>query len=451
MNSILVPLLAFIPVVLMIALGLPAWFGVRFNERWTVRFCVVACTLGFLTSLLVLANFLLTGMKPELVRLGTWFHVGHYEFEASLLLDALSLPLTVMAYTLLGTIASFASRYMHRERGHFRFYFLLSVFATGVMLVILSAGLDTLFIGWELVGLSSALLIAFFHERPMPVTNGLRAFITYRFCDAGLLAAMVWLHHLGQSVDFAPSQNAIWGLEAPEGTMNVLLVGALLVWGTLGKGALIPVGGWLPRAMEGPSPSSAIFYGALSVHLSPYLLLRVSPLIHRSWLLSSLVVAIGLLTALHATFVGRVQADVKGALAHATMAQIGLIFVEIGFGLVTLPILHILAHSAQRSLQILRAPNVLAEYSQLENAMGQVLPHPGGHFERLIPKNSRRWLYRLAIERGYFDSALEFGVIHNLLKLFRTVDGWDRRWVAWVSGEPTPRSKTDRLVSEGQP
>lgn len=434
MNSVLVPLLAFIPAILMAALGLPAWFGVRFRERWTVRFCIVACTLGFLASLVTLVGFFANGAKPELVHLGTWFHVGHYEFELSLLLDALSLTLTVVAYALLGTIVSFASRYMHRERGHFRFYFLLSVFATGVLFVILSAGLDTLFIGWELVGLSSALLIAFFHERPMPVKNGLRAFITYRACDAGLLAAMVWLHHIGQSVDFMSTETSIWGLKAPPGTLDTLLVGTMLVWGTLGKGAQIPVGGWLPRAMEGPTPSSAIFYGALSVHLSPYLLLRISPLIHRSWLLSSAVIAIGLLTAMHATFVGRVQSDVKGALAHATMAQIGLMFVEIGLGLVTLPILHMAAHAAQRTLQILRAPNVLAEYSQLENAMGQVLPHPGGHFERLLPKNSRIWLYRLAIERGYFDTGLEFGIIHNVLKVFRVVDRWDRRWISWVSG-----------------
>jgi NADH-quinone oxidoreductase subunit L len=449
-TTILVPLLAFIPFVLMASLGLPAWFGARFSEKVTVRLCAVACGLGFVISLVTLGLFGMGGFEPELIHLGTWFHVGHYKFDASLLLDSLSLSLTVVAYALLGTIVSFASRYMHRERGHFRFHLLLSVFSTGVLLVILAAGVDTLFIGWELVGLSSALLIAFFHERPMPVKNGLRAFITYRVCDAGLLAAMVWLHHLGQSVDFRPNGTNIWGLDAPPGFSDTLLVGGLLIWGSLAKGAQVPLGGWLPRAMEGPTPSSAIFYGALSVHLSPYLLLRVSPLIQRSLFLSGAVVAIGVLTALHATFVGRVQSDVKSALAHATMAQIGLIFIEIGLGFVTLPILHMVAHSAQRTLQILRAPNVLAEYSQLENAMGHVLPHPGGHFERLFRKDTRRWLYRLAMERGYFDTLLEFGIVANLLRFFRLIDDLDTRWVRWASGKTQNQkmTKATKLASE---
>jgi NADH-quinone oxidoreductase subunit L len=458
MNSILVPFLAFVPLGLTAWLGIPAWLGVRFVEKTTVRACAFACALGFALSLLAAVGFFLGGMEPELVHLGTWFQVGHYEFEASLLLDGLSLALTVVAYALLGIIVSFASRYLHRERGHFRFYLLMSVFASGVLLVVLSAGLDTLFIGWELVGLSSALLIAFFHERQMPVQNALRAFITYRVCDAGLLGAMVWLHHLGQSVDFIPNETTkIWGLAAPPGAANVALIGGMLIWGSLGKGAQVPVGGWLPRAMEGPTPSSAIFYGALSVHLSPYLLIRIAPLIHASSLLSILVIAIGLTTALHATFVGRAQADVKTVLAHATMAQIGLIFVEIGAGLVTLPILHMVAHSAQRTLQILRAPNVLAEYSQLENAMGRVVPHPGGHFERLLSKSTRRWLYRLALERGYFDTFLQFAVVGGFVRILRNIDRVDRRFVAWLSGEKNPSTlisassaKQNELASEGR-
>src|SRR5262249_6045676 len=151
---------------------------------------------------------------------------------------------------------------------------------------------ESLFAGWELVGLSSALLVAFFQERPAPVRNGLRVWAVYRVSDAALLLAAIALHHLSGEGDFDKLLGAVpW----PDGRATLtggpaLLVGLLLVVAAAGKSALVPFSGWLPRAMEGPTPSSAVFYGALSVHLGAFLLLRVGPILETSPLLSAVVV-----------------------------------------------------------------------------------------------------------------------------------------------------------------
>src|SRR5262245_8973669 len=173
----------------------------------------------------------------------------------------------------------------------------------------LAGTIETLFFGWELVGLSSALLVAFFHERPAPVRNGLRVWIVYRVSDAALLLAAVVLHHMAGAGDF----DRILGTEPwPAGrttvtTTEALAVGLLLVVAAVGKSALVPFSGWLPRAMEGPTPSSAVFYGALSVHLGAYLLLRMGPLLDASPTLSAVVLVLGLATAMYAYTVGSVQ------------------------------------------------------------------------------------------------------------------------------------------------
>src|SRR5690606_27338176 len=122
--------------------------------------------------------------------------------------------------------------------------------------------------GWELVGIASALLIAFFHDRPKAVRHGLLAFATYRICDFGILAALTWLHHTGAHSSFVVGEAPWHTLVTPA---SVHLVAFGLVLAAAGKSAQFPVSGWLPRAMEGPTPSSAIFYGALSVHLGPVL------------------------------------------------------------------------------------------------------------------------------------------------------------------------------------
>src|SRR5262245_16899746 len=221
----------------------------------------------------------------------------------------------------------------------------------------LAGTIETLFAGWELVGLSSALLVAYFHERPAPVRNGLRVWVVYRVSDAGLLLAAIVLHHLSGEGDF---DRLLGTAPWPEGVASVtggqaLAVGLLLVVAAAAKSALVPFSGWLPRAMEGPTPSSAVFYGALSVHLGAFLLLRVSPILDAAPALAGLVVALGLLTALYAYLVGSVQTDIKSALAFASLVQVGLVVAEVGLGWRYIPLVHLLGNACLRTLQFLRA------------------------------------------------------------------------------------------------
>src|SRR2546423_7325573 len=154
---------------------------------------------------------------------------------------------------------------MHREHGYNRFFVLYALFVVGMVLAALAGTIETLFVGWELVGLSSALLVAYFQERPAPVRNGLRVWVVYRVSDAALLLAAIVMHHLRGAGDFDKLLGAgPW----PEGHAAVaggpaLAVGLLLIVAAAGKSALGPFSGWLPRAMEGPTPSSPVVYGAL--------------------------------------------------------------------------------------------------------------------------------------------------------------------------------------------
>ena len=423
-----------LPALAVVLLALPSWFGVRFRENTIVVVLGAAFTGALLATLTVFVALLCGDAQAIETNLGAWFNVGHYEFEWRFVGDRLSLPFAGFSAMLIGLVGAFSRRYLHREEGFLRFFLMLAIFGTGVELVVLAGSIDLVFFGWELVGLTSALLIGFYHDRPKPVEHGLRAFVTYRLCDIGLLGAAVWLHHtVGHSALVADDP---WlGFAAPPGVRDATLVGLLLLWASMGKSAQAPLGGWLPRAMEGPTNSSAIFYGAISIHLGPYLLLRSAPILESAPLVAYAVIAIGAATAIHATFVGNAQTDIKCALAYASMTQVGLIFVEIGLGFRYLALAHIIGHATLRSLQVLRSPSLLHDHQHLEQAMGGTLPRTGRHIERLVPKPLQPWLYRMALERGYFDTLLVDGVAGGFRRLVLGVDRADRRVSAWITGE----------------
>jgi NAD(P)H-quinone oxidoreductase subunit 5 len=349
--------------------------------------------------------------------------------------------LAILSFLLCGTIAAFATRYLHRERGYNRFFVLYALFVLGMVLTALAGTIETLFAGWELVGLSSVLLVAFFQERPAPVRNGLRVWVVYRVSDAALLLAAIVLHHLQGEGDF----DQLLGVSPwPEGHAAVagtpaLVVGLLLVIAAAGKSALVPFSGWLPRAMEGPTPSSAVFYGALSVHLGAFLLLRISPILEASVWLSAVVVVLGFTTALYAYLAGSVQTDIKSALAFASLVQVGLIVTEVGLGFRYLALVHLLGHACLRTLQFIRAPTLLHDYHLLENALGEHLPRSGGPFNQ-ASQQVRAWLYRFSLERGCLDALLTKYVVAPFVVLFRWCDARERRWTDFLAGSASRES-----------
>jgi NAD(P)H-quinone oxidoreductase subunit 5 len=281
--------------------------------------------------------------------------------------------------------------------------------------------------------------------------------IVYRVSDAALLLAAVVIHHTIGEGDFGRFLGNDPAHPWPEGNTpatatQALVVGLLLLVAAAGKSALVPFSGWLPRAMEGPTPSSAVFYGALSVHLGAFLLLRMSPLLTASPVLAALVVALGLATAIYAYLAGSVQTDIKSALSFASLAQVGLIVAEIGLGawipfLWYVALAHLLGHACLRTLQFIRAPTLLQDYRHLEDAIGSRLQHPAVLWVQLVPERLRGWLYRFALERGYLDTILTALVVMPFVRLFRWFDRIERRWTDFLAGRRSenspPVSKTE--------
>jgi NAD(P)H-quinone oxidoreductase subunit 5 len=417
------------PLVLLALLGVPAFARRRLGEATTGFLVQLAFAVSFLLLLLAAVLLGASGRGREVVDLGTWFAIPGHHFELRLLLDGLSLPFALFTVALCAVVAVFANRYLHREPGYGRFFVLLSLFAAGMLFVVLAGTIEVLFAGWELVGLSSALLVAFFQDRPLPAENGLRVFVVYRACDVGILLAAVVIHHAYGTGDFT----RLFGAAAwPGGTVTLdagraTLVAFLLVFAAMGKFAQIPFSGWLPRAMEGPTPSSAIFYGALSVHAGAYVLLRFAPLLERAPAASVAIVVLGLATSLHSALVGRVQSDIKSALAYASLTQVGLILVEIGLGLNVLAVIHVVGHACLRSLQFLRAPSLLHDLHGVEAAVGSHLVHLALKPEQRLRSARRDRLYRFALERAHLDRFLERAVVAPFVAVFSALDRLERR------------------------
>jgi NADH:ubiquinone oxidoreductase subunit 5 (subunit L)/multisubunit Na+/H+ antiporter MnhA subunit len=427
------------PVVLLAVLGGAALFGRPLHER-TITNCTQASILtGLVAALAVLANMLLSDSRYVPLELGNLVVIPgeHFHFVLKFVFDRLSVPFVILTYILVGTIGAFGSRYLHRDAGFRRFFLLYAFFLLGMVLATLAGTIETLFLGWELVGLSSALLVAYFHERRSPVANGQRIWSVYRLADAAFLLAAVALHHLHGSGDFdALMGSGPWPYgQATLSPNSALIVGSLLLIAAAGKSALVPFSGWLPRAMEGPTPSSAVFYGALSVHLGTFLLLRVSPLLELSPWLSGAVVVVGLATALFAALGSHVQSDVKSGLAFASLTQVGIITVEIGLGFRYLALVHIIGHACLRTLQLLRAPSQLRDYRQLENAIGTHLTeHSKQNILSKHPNLALR-LYRFAYRRGSLDAALDRWIVRPFLAVFAWSNRMEQRWTQLLSGE----------------
>lgn len=443
------------PAVLVLLLGVATLLDSRLSEESTARACRLTVGVGLLACCGVLGAMIGTGTRHAVLDLGNWIELdgetGHrLHFAVKFEFDRLSVPLAMLSFILCGVISSFATKYMHREPGYNRFFTLFAVFLAGMVTASLADTIETLFTGWELVGLSSVLLIAFFQERPAPCRNGFRVWVVYRISDAALLLAAVVLHHMTGEGDFDKLLGtAAWPYgQAELDQTEALVVGLLLLLAAAGKSALMPFSGWLPRAMEGPTPSSAVFYGALSVHLGAFLLLRLSPLIALSPALAIAITGLGLGTAVYAYLVGSVQTDVKSMLSFASLAQVGMIVMEIGLGhwapfLWYVALVHLLGHAFLRTLQFVRASTFLQDMRALENALGERLPRPPGLL-RFAHPHTRAWLYRFALERGYLDAILTDFFARPFLRFFRWCDRLELRIIERADSGSDSKNESSR-------
>jgi NAD(P)H-quinone oxidoreductase subunit 5 len=385
------------------------------------------------------------GTGARLLSYGAWSasHEGGVAIE--FLIDRLSLAFATLSAAIAGVVSAFSSRYLHRESGYNRYFVLLAMFVTGMLLVALAGNVAVLFIGWELVGLSSALLVAFFHERPAPVANALRVLAVYRVSDAAMLSAAVLLRHVAGTDSLsllfsgAPAAGAA-GLADPDATV----IAVLLIVAVAGKSALLPFSGWLPRAMEGPTPSSAVYYGALSIHAGCFLLLRAGPLLEHAPAARVLAGGLGIATAIFAGMTTRVQSDVKSSLAYASLTQVGLIIVEVAMGWYTIAFVHLAGHASFRLLQFLSAPNVLHDLHGIVDAIGNRPSAAPGHLTTFASERVKRGLFLFALERGFLDQTLDRYVTEPFVRLADRLTRLDR----WLCDAVMPtRLPTDAVVS----
>ena len=438
------------PALLLTVFGLASLAPWPLSERAMARWTAACVSSGLISLSLILAIMWGAGLRHVVVEIGDWVSLPDqgFHFHLKFIFDPLSIPFAGLTFILTGVVGAFASRYLHREPGYRRFFQYFAVFLLGMVVAALAGTIETLFLGWELVGLSSALLVAFFHERAAPVFNAQRIWSVYRIADAAFMIAALALHRAAGAGDFAILAGSdAWPMgESPLTSTQALGVGLLLLIAATGKSALLPFSGWLPRAMEGPTPSSAVFYGALSVHLGAYLLLRVSPILELSTLLCAAVVIIGLSSALFGAIAGRAQTDVKSALAFASLTQVGLITAEIGLGLRYIPLIHIIGHASLRTLQLLRSPSLLHDYHMLENAIGGRLRHEDRLARRWLSASLRRRLYRIGLTRGQLDQTIDRFIARPFTRCFQWCDRMERRWTDALAGR---RSRESDRVAPG--
>ncbi len=259
-----------------------------------------------------------------------WLHSGMYTASISFTLDALSLSMATLVGVITLLVTRFSVNYLHREAGFQRFFMVLAIFTAAMQLIALSGSALLAFVGWELAGASSYLLIGYNWQSRTATTNATRAFVTNRIGDAGFL--------LGMFMAFSLFRSTEWDVMlVPQADKSSLLVGVAALGfmaAALVKSAQFPFSAWITRALEGPTPSSTVFYGSLMVHAGVYLLLRIHPLLEQAPCLQYLLLVVGILTVLYGWLGGLAQTDIKTSLMFSTLAQTGLMLVEISLRLV---------------------------------------------------------------------------------------------------------------------
>ena len=285
----------------------------------------------------------------------------HYEFFLDLYFDGIGATYMAIGALLTFLITVYSRYYLHREQGFKRFFNTILLFYLGFCVTVLGGNFETLFVGWEVLGISSFLLIAFYRDRYLPVKNAVKVFSIYRLADIALILVMWLSHHLWHAnISFSRFEDTVAVQEIlAQHAGSAALLATLLVLAAMAKSALFPFSPWLPRAMEGPTPSSAIFYGSLSVHMGVFLLLRTMPFWEHIWQVRVLIAVVGLLSSALAAPTARVQSNIKAQVAYASIAQIGLIFVELALGLDWLALLHFAGNAFLRTYQLLVSPSVV--------------------------------------------------------------------------------------------
>jgi NADH-quinone oxidoreductase subunit L len=360
------------------------------------------------------------------------YESNDYSFFIDFCFDKIVMVYAIVGAFLTFVVALYSRSYMHRENGYKRFFNTILFFYLGYIITIFSGNFETLFIGWEILGISSFLLIAFYRDRYLPVKNAVKVFSIYRLGDVGILLAMWMSHHLWhQNITFLQLSNSELVHEhLQQHTLIGVLISIMILITASAKSAQLPFTSWLPRAMEGPTPSSAIFYGSLSVHLGVFLLLRTFPYWQEQTSVRIIIVALGLFTSIISTGIARVQSSIKSQIAYASAAQIGIIFIELAFGWDWLALFHFASNAFLRTYQLLVSPSIVSYL--IKDQLYNFLPNTNQPYS-FIPTKWRNTFYMLSLKEWnlgdfvrniywhpikWFGAKLKFLSMKNVLLFF---------------------------------
>jgi NADH-quinone oxidoreductase subunit L len=330
--------------------------GARLHSEAIVGF--VACALPLAAFALALVAFakLMGSGQPVVELTYRWAEIGGRKLEVGFWFDRLSAVMTLVVTGVGTLIHVYSTGYMHGDESHPRFFAYLNLFLFFMLLLVLGRSLLVMFVGWEGVGLASYLLIGFWFDDPAKAAAGKKAFVTNRIGDAGFLVGMFLLWSAFGTLDIDVI-NA--GFTQGGVAVSASLVGLMLFIGACGKSAQIPLHVWLPDAMAGPTPVSALIHAATMVTAGIYLVARMAPLYAHASEASAVIAAVGVATAFFAATIAVVQTDIKKVLAYSTVSQLGLMFVALGVGAYAVAIFHVVTHAFFKACLFLGAGSVI--------------------------------------------------------------------------------------------
>jgi NADH-quinone oxidoreductase subunit L len=297
------------------------------------------------------------GARTHYSTLWTWVSVGDLDFGMRILVDPLSVFMMLVVSGVGSLIVGYSIGYMDRDEEERRYFAYMAFFVFSMLLLVQAGNLLLLLVGWGLVGLSSYLLIGFWHERASAVAAAKKAFIMNAFGDATFaLALFLLIQHTG-SLDFEKTFSRAQGLSSNHWVVNLVALG--LLGGAVAKSAQLPLQTWLPDAMEGPTPVSALIHAATMVTAGVYLIVRAHPLFELAPKVEDLAAGLGAATLLLAGLIALVQTDIKRVIAYSTMSQIGYMFLGAGLGAYANGMFHLMTHAFFKALLFMAAGLVI--------------------------------------------------------------------------------------------
>jgi NADH-quinone oxidoreductase subunit L len=360
MFDLLIPLIVGLP---LIGFVVTAVVGRRLDKskpahQIPVGLIVVVWVISMVVAFATLIHAEPFGETGHGVTLFTWIPAGAFEISAAFYVDALTACLLIVVTTIGMLVHIYSIGYMSHDPGYWRFFAYLNLFMFSMLLLVLADNFLVVFVAWELVGLSSYLLIGFWKEKRSAALAAKKAFIVNRVGDVGFaLGIMLIFASLGTlQIHGADGVLARIG-ELDHGT--ILAISLLVFAGAMGKSAQFPLHVWLPDAMEGPTPVSALIHAATMVNAGVYLVARTSPIFAEAQEALVVVAAIGIFTAILAASIAMTQTDIKRVLAYSTLSQLGYMFAALGVGAFTAAIFHLMAHGFFKGLLFLGSGSVI--------------------------------------------------------------------------------------------